>query len=349
MQTQRDRSRNFVQDSTGIRPEHKYMEHTRKLPQVPASWFGIVLGLAGLGISWRVAHHVWGLPAVVGESILGFAAIVWATLLGLFALKWIFFTRDAQAELRHAIQSTYISLIGIGTNLIAIGLYPYSQRGALVLFIPAALVSITHGIFFTSFAWGGDRHSDANSGSLYLPTVAGSFVTGTAAATLGYRGLAQLAFGAGMFSWLSIESVILHRLYAKNEMPPEQRPSLGIQFAPAAVAAVTYLSIQGGVPDLFSRALLGYAILQGLVVLRLIGWIMVSPLNVSYWAFTFGAASLSTASCRMVEHGEQGAVRLLAPILFSAANLIIAGVFAVTVSQWLRHVFASRRTARCLQ
>ena len=325
------------------------MELIKKLPQVPASWFGIVLGLSGLGISWRAAHRVWGMPAVIGESILGLSAIVWALLLGLFAVKWIFFRWDARAELKDAIQSTYISLIGIGTNLISIGLYPYSQRGALVLFIPAALISVTHGVFFTSFAWSGDRHSDVTTGSLYLPTVAGCFVTGTTAATLGYHGLAQLAFGAGMFSWLSIESVILHRLYDKSEMPPEQRPSLGIQFAPAAVAAVTYLSIQGGVPDLFSRALLGYAILQGLVVVRLIGWIMVSPLNVNYWAFTFGAASLSIASCRTVEHGEQGALRLLAPILFIAANLIIAAVSAVTLNQLVRHIIASRQTERCLR
>ncbi|AXC15788.1 Tellurite resistance protein TehA [Acidisarcina polymorpha] len=322
------------------------METIKKLPQVPASWFGIVLGLAGLGLSWRVAHRVWGMPALIGESTLGISAMVWATLLGLFAVKWILFRCDAHAELKDAIQSTYISLIGIGTNLMAIGLYPYSQRGALALFVPATLVSVTHGVFFTSFAWSGDRHSSATTGSLYLPTVAGCFVTGTAAATLGYHGLAQLAFGAGMFSWLSIESVILHRLYDKSEMPPEQRPSLGIQFAPAAVAAVTYLSIQGGVPDLFSKALLGYAILQGLVVVRLIGWIMVSPLNVRYWAFTFGAASLSTASCRTVEHGEQGALRILAPILFIAANLIVAGVSAVTLSQLVRHLFTSRRTER---
>jgi hypothetical protein len=39
-----------------------------KVPVVPASFFGMVIGLAGLGTAWRWAHQVWGLPAVVGEA-----------------------------------------------------------------------------------------------------------------------------------------------------------------------------------------------------------------------------------------------------------------------------------------
>jgi len=49
-----------------------------KPPIVPAAFFGIVLGLAGLGGAWRTAHQVWNLPAVVGEVLMAMAAIVWA-------------------------------------------------------------------------------------------------------------------------------------------------------------------------------------------------------------------------------------------------------------------------------
>jgi tellurite resistance protein len=47
-------------------------------PIVPAGFFGIVLGLAGLGNAWRAAHQVWHLPSIVGEILLAFASIVWA-------------------------------------------------------------------------------------------------------------------------------------------------------------------------------------------------------------------------------------------------------------------------------
>ncbi|WP_246755835.1 hypothetical protein [Bradyrhizobium sp. CCBAU 53338] len=66
------------------------MSNVFKPPIVPAAFFGIVLGLAGLGLAWRAAHQVWHLPAIVGEIILGLASVVWAALIALFALRWIF-------------------------------------------------------------------------------------------------------------------------------------------------------------------------------------------------------------------------------------------------------------------
>ena len=49
-------------------------------PPVPASFFGIVLGLGGLGGAWRAASRVWGMPSLVGELLMLLAAVVWACL-----------------------------------------------------------------------------------------------------------------------------------------------------------------------------------------------------------------------------------------------------------------------------
>jgi len=50
---------------------------------VPASFFGIVLGLAGLGGAWRAAARVWHLPVAVGEALMLAAGVVWALMLAL--------------------------------------------------------------------------------------------------------------------------------------------------------------------------------------------------------------------------------------------------------------------------
>jgi tellurite resistance protein len=47
--------------------------------------------------------------------------------------------------------------------------------------------------------------------AIYLPTVAPSFVAGTASDAFGFHQLGGLFFGAGLLSWLAIESLILHR------------------------------------------------------------------------------------------------------------------------------------------
>jgi tellurite resistance protein len=36
---------------------------------VPATFFGMVLGLRGLGNGWRATARLWGVPAPVGEAL----------------------------------------------------------------------------------------------------------------------------------------------------------------------------------------------------------------------------------------------------------------------------------------
>jgi tellurite resistance protein len=166
---------------------------------------------------------------------------------------------------------------------------------------------------------------------LYLPTVAGSFVIATVASALGYLGWAQLIFGAGAFSWLALESVLIHRLFVADPMPPPIRPTLGIQLAPPAVGAVAYLAITTGAPDLFAHALIGYALLLTLILLRMLPWIGKQPFAASYWAFSFGVTALATAPLRMIERGDIGPLAILAPWLFAFANLEIGALVIGTL------------------
>ena len=158
----------------------------------------------------------------------------------------------------------------------------------------------------------------------------------TAAAALGHRDWGQLAFGAGLFSWLAIESVLLHRLYTVTAMPAPLRPTLGIQLAPPVVGGVAYLSVTTGAPDLLAYAMLGYGVLQALLLLRLLSWIRQQPFTASYWAFTFGASALAAVPLDMMERGTTGAVASIAPYTFVAANIVVALIALATLRLMLQ-------------
>jgi tellurite resistance protein len=294
-----------------------------KPPIIPASLFGIVLGLAGLGSAWRAAHQVWQVPALVGEVLMALAAVVWALLLPLFILKWIFAREEAVAEAQHPVQCCFIGLAGVSTMLIAVAALPYSRAAAEILFGIGAAFTLAFAVWRTGLLWHGGRDPGTTTPVLYLPTVAGGFVTATVASALGYHDWGQLAFGVGLFSWLAIESVLLHRLYTVTSLPPALRPTLGIQLAPPTVGAVAYLSVSGGSPDLFAYALVGYGLLQALLLLRLLPWIMEQPFAASYWAFTFGATALAIAPLRMIEQGDTGAIAHIALYVFVGANIVV--------------------------
>ncbi len=303
------------------------------LPRIPAAFFGIVLGVAGLGNSWRAAAAVWPIAPDVGEaiSLVGFA--IWLVLIVLYAAKWLVAPKEAMAELEHPIQCCFVGLIGVATMLAGLSILPYSRIGAEALALAGFAIALFFLLWRTGLLWRGGRDPASNTPVLYLPTVAGSFVTAIAAGTLGYADWGQLAFGAGFFSWLAVESVLLHRLLMAPELAAPLRPTLGIQIAPPAVGSVAYLSVTTGTPDMLAHAMFGYAILQVLVITRQLPWIMQQPFAASYWAFTFGLTALSTAALRMTARGDTGAIGHLAPVIFVLVNIALALVAIATL--WL--------------
>ncbi|WP_426232018.1 dicarboxylate transporter/tellurite-resistance protein TehA [Pararhizobium sp. DWP3-4] len=301
------------------------------LPLVPASFFGIVLGLAGLGSAWRAASKLWGLPPVIGEIISLAAVAVWILLAVLYGLKWILAKHEALAEARHPVRLCFIGLVGVSAMLVALALLPYSKAGAWTFFIAGCSFAFSYAIWSTGRLWRGARDPGTTTAALYLPTVATCFVSVILLGVLGHPDWGQLAFGAGMFTWLAIESVLLQRMLTVAEMPEEMRPTLGIQLAPPAVGCVAYLSITTGPPDTFAHILLGYAILQALLLFRLGGWILAHRFAASYWSVAFGASALASSAVRMVERGEVGAVATLAPYLFLVGNVIVGLIAAGTI------------------
>lgn len=297
-------------------------------PKIPAAYFGAVLGLAGLGNAWRVAHQAWGAPAIVGEAFELTACVVWAVLLVLYALKWIIGPAVGREEARHPVQCCFIGLIGVATMLVSLAILPYGPAAARALFLLGAVFTGLFAVWRTGGLWQGERDETASTPVLYLPSVAGCFVMATTAVAMGYAQWGKLAFGAGFFAWLAIESVLLRRFYNGPPLPPALRPTLGIQLAPPVVGAVAYLSVNGGQADLIAYAMVGYGLLQALILARLSGWILQQPFTPSYWAFTFGATALATASLRLAQKSGDD---VLAAVVFVAANLLVGAIILRTV------------------
>ncbi|WP_211109838.1 dicarboxylate transporter/tellurite-resistance protein TehA [Azospirillum oleiclasticum] len=304
-----------------------------RIPIVPASFFGMVLGLVGFGGSWRVAHEVWGLPAIVGETLMLAGGGVWAILIVLFVAKWLVAADEARAEAGHPVQCCFIGLAGVATMLVAIAVHPYTPPVALALFTVGSAFTLGFALWRTGGLWQGGRDPAAATPVLYLPTVAGSYVTAIACATLGFPEWGKLAFGAGVLSWLAIESVLVHRLYTAPAMPVPLRPTLGIQLAPPTVGAAAYASVTSGPPDLVVYGLIGYGLMQILILARLSRWIFAGGVAASAWSFSFGLTALATAMVKLAGRSDGGPIAVLAPPVFALVTAALALLMARTI--WL--------------
>lgn len=289
---------------------------------LPAGYFGMVLGIIGMGFAWRYASQVWPVSHLIGDSLVILAMVIWGLLTLAFLSRLVRFPHSVLAEIRHPVMSSFVSLFPATTMLVAIGFVPWYRPLAIGLFSIGVVIQLAYAAWQTAGLWRGSHPEEATTPGLYLPTVANNFISAMACGALGFNDAGLVFLGAGVFSWLSLEPVILQRLRSCGELPAVLRTSLGIQLAPALVACSAWLSVNGG--DTLAKMLFGYGLLQLLFMLRLMPWYLSQPFNASFWSFSFGVSALATTGLHLGHGSESGFFHTLSIPLFIFTNFIIA-------------------------
>jgi tellurite resistance protein len=86
------------------------------------------------------------------------------------------------------------------------------------------------------------------------------------------------------------------------------------------VGGVAWLALAPDAPGVLLHMLLGYALLQGMLLLRMLRWIGAQPFSMPYWGFSFGLTAIAQIPLGMVARGDQGAGAVLAIGLMVVAN-----------------------------
>ncbi|KLR30946.1 dicarboxylate transporter/tellurite-resistance protein TehA [Enterobacter kobei] len=295
----------------------------QKVLNLPAGYFGMVLGIIGMGFAWRYASTLWPVTRWPGDALVALAVTCWFLLTVAFIIRAIRFPRSVLAEMRHPVMSSFVSLFPATTMLVAIGFVPWCRPISVVLFGVGVVTQLSYSAWQSAGLWRGNHPQEATTPGLYLPTVANNFISAMACGTLGFNDAGLVFLGAGVFSWLSLEPVILQRLRSAGELPTAQRTSLGIQLAPALVACSAWFSVNGGEADTFAKMLFGYGLLQLLFMLRLLPWYVSQPFNASFWSFSFGISALATTGLHLGHSSPSGFFHVIAVPLFIFTNVII--------------------------
>lgn len=291
---------------------------------LPSGYFGMVLGIIGMGFAWRYAATILPVDRWPGDTLVLLAIAIWSLLTLALLVRLIRFPWSVVAEMRHPVMSNFVSLFPATTMLVSIGVLPWTRSVALVLFSIGVVLQLGYAAWQTAGLWRGKHPQEATTPALYLPTVANNFISAMACGALGFNDAGLAFLGAGIFSWISLEPAILQRLRSTDELPVPQRTSLGIQLAPALVACSAWLSVNGGHGDTLAKMLFGYGLLQLLFTLRLIPWYLRQPFNVSFWSFSFGVSALATTGLHLGHEARSGFFHNLAIPLFIFTNIIIA-------------------------
>lgn len=311
----------------------------------PRSWltrlhpglFAIPLGLLGLDGAWRRLELLQVPGARALADILLFSGL---SILLLLALLWlarlVAYRTQLQNEFHHPVQGPLLALLPV-SMLLAVSQLAGSYPQAWSVFLGCSLLALTlQGVI----AWQvvqqlatGQMPEELITPVLYLPVVPGGLVGAMALAALGLQGFAMLVLGMGLGGWALLEMRILHRLF-DGPLPLALRPTLGIEMAPAAVAALSISVLWPELPADYLLIAIGVACGPVVAVLTRWRWWSSTPFSFSFWSFSFPLAALASAVVEAVRRGGWPSEVAIAAVLL--ASLIIAFLLVRTLHLLLR-------------
>jgi tellurite resistance protein len=130
-------------------------QRVSRVLNLPAGYFGMVLGIIGMGFAWRYASTIWPVSRTIGDGLVVVATVVWALLALAFISRAVRFPHSVLQEMRHPVASSFVSLFPATTMLVAIGFVPWLRPLSLVLFAIGVVLQLSYAAWQSAGLWRG--------------------------------------------------------------------------------------------------------------------------------------------------------------------------------------------------
>jgi tellurite resistance protein len=181
------------------------MSFSQFVHRVPVSFFGMVLGVFGLGSAWRYAATLGLGPAWLGEMLIFAGSFIWLTLTLIYVGRCLAEPKAVREEFLNNNQFSFISLLPAGGVLVSTGLHPYNLLLANTLMTAGATGQLIFSAWRCAPLWRGEFASEATTPGFYLPTVAANFICAMAFGTAGKSSICRYCrgfyFRSPIFCW----------------------------------------------------------------------------------------------------------------------------------------------------
>lgn len=293
--------------------------------RIPPNLFAIPFGIAGLADVWAAARPILHNSAAVYNSLYIAAAALWAIILAAYGAQGV---RRVRADARDPVMGPFVSLAVITPTLVSGALAAYAFDAARVLVSVFIALTVVFAGWLTGQWIAAPLDLDAAHPGYFLPAAAGGLIAAFAAVQVHLHLLAEVLFGMGVISWVLLGSLLLVRLFFRPMFPAPVVPTLAIEIAPPVVAGIAYFALTDGKTDIFAAGLAGYAVLMGLVQVRLAPLYLKLHLSPSTWAFTFTYAAAANDALFWIQARNPSGATAYAAITAGLITVFI-GVIAV--------------------
>jgi tellurite resistance protein len=280
----------------------------RRLPNLPISFFAMVMGLTGLTIAWEKAQHVFGVDLHINAWLAGASAAVFVVLLLLYASKLVLYGQAVLGELRHPVKLNFFPTISISLLLLSIACMPIDVRISEPLWLAGTALHLAFTLYVVD-VWIHHEHFEIKhmNPAWFIPAV-GNVLVPVAGVPLGYSEVSWFFFSVGMLFWGILLTIIFYRVLFHHPIDERLMPTLFILIAPPAVGFVAYTRLIGEL-DTLARLLYYMGLFLTLLLFTQVGRFAKLEFFLSWWAYSFPLAAISIASMLMYELSGVAAYR----------------------------------------
>ncbi len=310
---------------------------TTSIKNLPINLFGSVMGLAGLGLAWRLSGQFYGYGAVLGEVLGGLAGLVFVLLTLSYLTKWIKHPETVRAEFNHPIASNFFGTVTIALLLLSAVAAPHNQSLGQALWVLGSLLTVLLAGLLVSRLLSGDQDQ--------LHVVPAWLVPGVASLDIAVTGAHMpmkwapefnlLAVAIGTVLALIFYTRIFSRLVHQTTLAKGMVPSLMILIAPFEVGFLAYVNMFG--TDRFASVLFYFGLFL-FVVLSFKVFRRDVPFGPSWWAISFPIAALSNAALTYAHAQDNTLLTIIAAVIL----LFLTAVLAVLVVKTLTRLFSGK-------
>lgn len=310
----------------------------------PAIAFSAVMGICGLGLSWREACQVLAAPRAIGECLIAVGVMLFIALSALYGIKTVRDPSIVVAEFRDHSSASTFACITVAVVIVAAAILPHAPSTALFLWALGTGGQLV--LFLTLLGrWIAEPTEILDAAPAWLVPIVGNVTATLAGVPLGFHETSWFLLAVGLVSWIAFLPLLLHRLiFCDDKLPQHLAPSLAIFVASPAVGCLSWLQLTGRV-DAVYRFNLFTALFFSLLVLRL--WrlaVRALPVSVGWWAYTFPSAALASALIRYCQHVPGVGERLLAWAGLALTTIAVAGVGLISLRNCSPRVWLAVRT-----
>lgn len=287
-----------------------------RLQFLPASFFGMIMGLTGLSIALENLTLYQSQFQLAASAVLVYTTLIALVLGALYTFKLVRFPQAVKAELTHPIKMNFVPTISISMLLLSIaflGMQLNTLSYWLWLLGAALQLVLTYWVLYNWVHH--DLFTPEHSNPAWFIPIVGNIIVPIAGVEHAHLDVSWFFFAIGIVFWIVVKAVLMNRIIFHAPIQAKLIPTLAIFIAPPAVGFISYLALNQGELNQFAKILYFFALVVTLLMLVSIDKFGKLSFALSWWAFTFPLAAMSIASYKMY------GVTTAAPYLWIAVGL----------------------------